>query len=83
MEPIKTAAANSSVVKSELLMDYRPLRPQMTMAIEKVKTANNPAQPSDKISIVLMTRLQYTTIVTGYHNRTTAPREIKAYDRTS
>jgi hypothetical protein len=65
MEPISTAATNSSVVKSELLMKppYRPLRPQTTMAIEKVNTANNPAQPSDKISIVLMTRLQYTTIV--------------------
>jgi hypothetical protein len=76
MDPINTAATSSNVVKSEELMTppYRPLRPQTTIAIEKVKTANNPAQPSDKISIVLMTRLQYTTIVI---NRTTAPEKLR------
>jgi hypothetical protein len=31
---------------------YRALRPQTTMAIEKVKTVNKPAQPNDRISIV-------------------------------
>jgi hypothetical protein len=46
------------------------------MAIEKVNTANNPAQPSDKISIALMTRLQYTTIVTEHHNRTMATQPV-------
>ncbi len=79
MDPINTAATSSNVVKSEELIKppYRPLRPQTTIAIEKVNTANNPAQPSDRISIVLMTRLQYTTIVIAHHNRTTASRGIK------
>ncbi len=33
--------------------DYMPLRPQTTIAIEKVNTVSNPAQPSERISIAV------------------------------
>ena len=50
---VEREAGNNNVAHAQKLMEPSPLRPQTTMAIEKVKTAQRAAQPA-VISMVLL-----------------------------